>query len=60
MDLGSATVNDAMQKIKKICKHALDLAHSMGITKTYSQAVQEDEDDEALEPWRPQPTAPTT
>merc|ERR1719445_1102018 len=60
LDLGNATVNETLQKIKKICEHALNLAHSMGIIKTYSQAVQEDEDDEALEPWRPHPTAPIT
>merc|ERR1712130_129345 len=55
-----ANVNETLQKIKKICEHALNLAHSMGIIKTYNQAVQEDEDDEALEPWRPHPTAPRT
>jgi len=60
LDLGNATVNETLQKIKKICEHALNLAHSMGVIKTYNQAVQEDEDDEALEPWRPHPTAPTT
>jgi len=61
LDLGNATVNETLQKIKKICEHALNLAHSLGIIKTYNQAVQEDEDDEALEPWRPHPTtAPTT
>jgi len=60
MDEGNAVVNETLQKIKKICDHALNLAHSMGIIKTYSQAVQEDEDDEALEPWRPHPTAPST
>merc|ERR1719158_1316375 len=60
LDLGNATVNETLQKIKKICEHALNLAHSMGIIKTYNQAVQEDEDDEALEPWRPHPTAPRT
>ena len=60
LDEGNAVVNETLQKIKKICDHALNLAHSMGIIKTYSQAVQEDEDDEALEPWRPHPTAPST
>merc|ERR1712004_250278 len=60
LDEGNAVVNETLQKIKKICDHALNLAHSMGIIKTYSQAVQGDEDDEALEPWRPHPTAPST
>merc|ERR1712192_272102 len=44
LDLGNATVNETLQKIKKICEHALNLAHSLGIIKTYNQAVQEDEE----------------
>merc|ERR1712080_256641 len=35
LDLGNATVNETLQKIKKICEHALNLAHSMGVIKTY-------------------------
>ena len=59
MDLGNATVNETLQKIKKICEESLNLAHSMGVIKTYSQAVEEDEDDEKIEAWRPHPKAVT-
>jgi len=55
LDLGNATVNETLQKIKKICEHALNLAHSLGVIKTYSQAVEEDEEDETIEPWRHHP-----
>jgi len=58
LDLGSASPSEILQKIKKIAEHTLELSHSMGVIKTYSQAVQEDEDDEKLEPWRPAPAAP--
>jgi len=57
LDEGNATVNETLQKIKRICEHALNLAHSMGVIKTYSQAVQEDEDDEKIEAWKPHPKA---
>lgn len=58
LDEGNSTVNDTLQRIRKVCEHTLELAHTMGVIKTYHQAVQEDDDDETLEPWRPHPTVP--
>merc|ERR1719500_358851 len=57
MDASNYQPNETLQKIKKVCEHALELAHSMGVIKTYAQAVEEDEDDEKIEPWRPHPKA---
>jgi len=59
MDASSYQPNETLQKIKKVCEHALELAHSMGVIKTYAQAVEEDEDDEKIEPWRHHPNAVT-
>ena len=58
LDLGNTSPNEILQKVKRICEHCLNLAHSIGVIKTYDQAVAEDEDDEQLEPWRAHPTAP--
>jgi len=57
MDASNYQPNETLKKIKKVCEHALELAHSMGVIKTYAQAVEEDEDDEKIEPWRPHPKA---
>jgi len=57
MDQSNYQPNETLQKIRKVCDHALELAHSMGVIKTYAQAVEEDEDDEKIEPWRPHPKA---
>jgi len=55
LDEGNYQVNETLQKIRKICDHALNLAHSMGVIKTYGQAVEEDEEDETLESWTSHP-----
>jgi len=59
MDQSNYQPNETLQKIRKVCDHALELAHSMGVIKTYAQAVEEDEEDEKIEPWRPHPKAVT-
>jgi len=58
LDEGNFEKNTLLQKIRPICEHALNLAHELKVIKTYSDAVQEDEDDETLEPWHghPKPT----
>merc|ERR1712198_289249 len=57
MDQSNFQPIESLQKIRKVCDHALELAHKMGVIKTYAQAVEEDEDDETIEPWRPHPQA---
>merc|ERR1712211_53996 len=58
LDDGNFEKNTLLQKIRPICEHALNLAHELKVIKTYSDAVQEDEDDDTLEPWHghPMPT----
>jgi len=58
LDEGNFTMNETLQRIRKVCEHTLELAHTMGVIKTYHQAVEEDDEDETLEPWRPHPTTP--
>jgi len=55
MDKSNYEVNQTLQKIKTVCERALEAAHSLGVIKTYSAAVEEEEEDEKLEDWHRHP-----
>ena len=55
MDASNYEPDPILAKIKSVAEVALNNAHSMGIIKTYDQAVKEDEDDDKIEDWRHHP-----
>ena len=55
MDASNYEPDPILAKIKSVAEVALNNAHSMGIIKTYDQAVKEDEDDDKIEEWRHHP-----
>jgi len=60
LDEGNAEMDPILQKVRPMCEHALNYAHEMKVIKTYQDAVQEDEDDETIEPWQSHPKAVPT
>jgi hypothetical protein len=55
LDLGTAEPHPLLQKMQPLCEHALNTAHELKVIKTYTEAVEEDEEDERLEPWHHHP-----
>jgi len=60
LDLGNASPNPLLQKVKSLCQKALDEGHKYGFIKTQAEALEEAEknpDEDKVEPWKPAPKA---
>ena len=55
MDASNYDPNPVLARIREVAEVALNKAHSLGVIKTYDQAVEEYEEDDQIEEWRHHP-----